>query len=167
MLTILSNARNTSLYLIAAVGILLAGLLAKPFLPSLSVSRPAAIPVTGSHEAQELFRSEELALYNRPAASSIGSPAFYAYRQAEWSTAGMSASEVFRHEELSLYSQRNTSSIGSPSFFDYRRGEWSTGGMSAAEAFRHEELALYDRQAASSIGSPSFYDYRRGEWFGE
>lgn len=124
MRTVSSNTRNVSLYLVAAMAITLLGLLMKPGIPSITLSRKVLIPDTGSKNAADIFRQEELALYNRPAASSIGSPSFFEYRRGEWSTGGMSAAEAFRHEELALYDRQAASSIGSPSFYDYRRGEW-------------------------------------------
>jgi hypothetical protein len=165
MFTVMSSTRNLSLYVIGAVAIVLIGLLLQPVLPVITGPRPALIPVTGNHNAGDLFRQEELSLYDRPAASSIGSPSFLDYRRGEWSTSGMSAAESFRHDELALYSQRSVSSIGSPSFMDYRRGEWSSS-VDAMGAFRQEELSLYNRPA-SSIGSDSFFEYRRGEWSGQ
>ena len=167
MRTVSSNTRNISLYLVAAMAITLLGLLMKPGIPSITLARKVLIPDTGSKNAADIFRQEELALYNRPAASSIGSPSFFEYRRGEWSTGGMSAADAFRHEELALYNRQAASSIGSPSFFEYRRGEWPTAGVDAIGAFRQEELSLYHRTGGSSIGSPAFIEYRRGEWFGE
>jgi hypothetical protein len=125
MLTVTSNTRNVSLYIIAAVAITFLGLLIRPGMPAITVARQPLIPDTGGQQsAQELFRSEELALYDRPAASSIGSPSFYEYRRGEWTSGPLDVTGEFRQEELLLYKRQAASSIGSPAFYDYRRGEW-------------------------------------------
>ena len=125
MFTVSTSTRNSSLYLIAAVLIVLLGLLLfRPGLPSITASNQPMIPDTGRQNAQELFRSEELALYDRPAASSIGSPSFYEYRRGEWTSGSLDVTGEFRQEELLLYKRHAGSSLGSPAFYDYRRGEW-------------------------------------------
>jgi len=66
-----------------------------------------------------------LALYDRPAASSIGSPAFYEYRRGEWLLGVVDPIGEFRQEELLLYNRSENSSIGGVAFYEYRRGEWA------------------------------------------
>jgi hypothetical protein len=167
MFTVLSNIRNSNLYLIAAVAVTLIAILTIAIAPSVISSQPALIPGTGGSNANDLFRQEELALYDRPTASSIGGPAFFEYRRGEWSIGVVDAMSAFRQEELSLYNRSTASSLGSPAFYEYRQGEWSVGPVDAIGEFRQEELLLYNRSADSSIGGAAFYEYRRGEWTGQ
>ena len=125
MFTVLSNIRNSNPYLVLAVAVTVVAILTIAVAPSIVMPKPAAIPETGGPNAHDLFRQEELALYNRPAASSIGSPAFFEYRRGEWSLGAVDPVGAFRQEELLLYGHSADSSIGGAAFYEYRRGEWT------------------------------------------
>lgn len=66
--------------------------------PNITLPGTSIIPVTGNQSANEMFRQEELALYNRTT-SSIGSESFYAFRMGEWATKPIDARYEFRHGE--------------------------------------------------------------------
>ena len=185
MFTVISNIRNSKMHLIVAAAVTLLAVLAIAIDPSIVLrpssnvpasedlslpARPVVIPVTGGQEAHDLFRREELALYDRLglSTSSIGGPAFYEYRRGEWVMIGsIDPIGEFRREELSLYDRSANLSIGGAAFYEYRQGEWSLGAVDPIGAFRQEELLLYNRSANSSIGGAAFYEYRRGEWTGQ
>jgi hypothetical protein len=185
MFTVLPNIRNSKMYLVVAAAVALLAVLAVAIAPSIALhpssnnpesvdlslpARPVVIPPTGSQEAHDEFRKEELALYDRlgPSTSSIGGLAFYEYRRGEWVMIGaIDPIGELRREELSLYNRSTDSSLGGPAFYEYRQGEWLLGAVDAIGAFRQEELLLYNRSANSSIGGAAFYEYRRGEWTGQ
>jgi hypothetical protein len=99
MFTVLSNTRNSKLYLIVAVIILLAVFLTVAIPPSIVTPKPALIPVTGVQDANKLFhQAEERSLYNRPA-SSIRDESFFEYRRGEWSAKPIDSRYEFRRGE--------------------------------------------------------------------
>ena len=80
MFTVLSNTRNSNLYIISALAIMVLVLLTFAVAPSISVPEPAIIPVTGSENAYAEFLSGEKVLYGNPARLS---EALEAYRLGE------------------------------------------------------------------------------------
>jgi hypothetical protein len=66
--------------------------------PSIAIRQPSLIPVTGYRNANELFRQEELKLYDHPA-SSLGSDSFYEYRMGEWPVKPVDSRFEFRRGE--------------------------------------------------------------------
>lgn len=66
MFNVLSNTRNSRLYLIVAVTIVAIVLLTLAVVPSIAVRAPANIPVTGSQNAYVEFLRGEKAVYASP-----------------------------------------------------------------------------------------------------
>lgn len=63
MFTVLSNTRNSNLYLIVALATVLVAVLAFAVAPSIVVPKPVIIPVTNSQNAYVEFLRGEKALY--------------------------------------------------------------------------------------------------------
>ncbi len=59
MFTVLSNTRNSNLYLISALAILVVILLTFAIAPSITASAPSIIPVTGAQNAYLDYRRGE------------------------------------------------------------------------------------------------------------
>jgi len=108
MFTVLSNTRNSNLYMIAALAILMVVLLTFAIVPALSTPKPILVPVTGSSEAESDYyqRHPELS------GSAVDTTADFYLRHAEWVsnvqsvvvpvTGSTEASDYFlRHSELS------------------------------------------------------------------
>jgi len=66
--------------------------------PSIIVSESTHAPVIRNQNANELFRQEERALYDRPS-SSLGSASFYEYRMGEWPVKPVDPRYEFRRGE--------------------------------------------------------------------
>ena len=56
MFTVLSNSRNTNLYLIIALAIMVVVFLAFTVVPSIAAPKPALIPVTGASEYADYYQ---------------------------------------------------------------------------------------------------------------
>lgn len=84
--------------LIFAVAIVFVVILTFALGPSITIPAPSLIPATGNQNANELFRQEELMLYNRTS-SSVGSESFYEYRMGEWPVKQIDARYEFRRGE--------------------------------------------------------------------
>jgi len=80
MFTVLSNTRNSNLYLIAALAIIMVVLLTFAIVPALSTAKPILVPVTGSSEATSDYyqRHPELS------GSAVDTTADFYLRHAEW-----------------------------------------------------------------------------------
>ena len=63
MFTVLSNTRNSNLYIITALGIALVVFLTLAVVPSIAAPKPAVIPVTGSQNGYVEFLRGEKAMY--------------------------------------------------------------------------------------------------------
>jgi hypothetical protein len=93
MFTVLSNTRNTNLYIVIALAITLVVFLAFAGLPSIAVTESISIPVTGSQNAYAEFLSGEKVMYTNPARLSEALSAYHlgekaAYANAvEWTSA--------------------------------------------------------------------------------
>jgi hypothetical protein len=77
MFTVLSNTRNANLYIISALAIMVLVLLTVGIVPSISISGPASIPVSGSQNAYAEFLSGEKVLYGNPARLSEALSAYH------------------------------------------------------------------------------------------
>ncbi len=117
MFTVLSNTRNSNLYLISALAILVVILLTFAIAPSITASAPSIIPVTGAQNINLEFR------------------------RGEW-TAGASANQAYldqrygeQHQGLAIdaqaaylefrHGEQMTGVNAANAYLDYRRGEWS------------------------------------------
>jgi len=85
MFTVLSNIRNSHLYVVVALAITLILISTLPFVPSIPAPKPAVIPVTGSQNAYVEFLRSEKAMYVNPVglhdaltAHHLGEKAIYA-----------------------------------------------------------------------------------------
>ncbi|MGE5250599.1 MAG: hypothetical protein ACM3QS_10355 [Bacteroidota bacterium] len=133
----LSSSRRTGSYVMVALAVVLVMSAVLAIRAFIAAPRHAVIPATGGQNAQALFRQEELSLYNRPAASSVGGPAFFEYRRGEWSTHSVDAMGQFRQEELSLYDRPAASDLADPAFHRYL----STTGSALADPAFHRYLS--------------------------
>jgi len=119
MFTVLSNTRNSNLYLIVALAIIAIVILTLAMAPSISLHNSAVIPVTGAQSSN---------------------PAL-AFRRGEWTT-GASAAQAYldqRYGEQHLgkaidpqaaylefrHGEQTTGVNAAQAYLDYRRGEWS------------------------------------------
>src|SRR5574339_376928 len=59
MFTVLSNIRNTNLYLIAALAIALVAILSLAVVPSIAAPKAALIPVTGIAESPDYYQRHQ------------------------------------------------------------------------------------------------------------
>lgn len=117
MFTVLSNTRNSNLYLIGALAILVVVLLTFAVAPSITVSAPASIPVTGAQNINLDFRRGEW---------TAGASAEQAYMDQRYGEQhqglaidAQAAYQEFRHGE------QTTGVNAAKAYLDYRRGEWS------------------------------------------
>jgi hypothetical protein len=93
MFTVLSNTRNSNMYIVLALAITLVVLLTFAVAPSIAVPKPALIPVTGNQNAYVEFLRGEKAMYASPVGLSealstyhIGEKAVFA-NAVEWTSA--------------------------------------------------------------------------------
>src|SRR6266508_4459109 len=101
MFTVLSNTRNSNLYLISAVAIMIVVLLTLAVVPSIAVRGPAIIPVTGVQSSNLEFR------------------------RGEW-TAGASAYQAYLDQRYGEQHQGHAINA-QDAYLEFRRGEQSTG----------------------------------------
>jgi hypothetical protein len=112
MFTVLSNTRNSNLYLIAALATVIVVLLTFAIAPAISAPNPVLVPVTGSSETMSDYfqRHPEL---NQLAVVSADRAGDFSLRHPEWTLSVQNAaipmggtfeaSDYFqRHPELSL-----------------------------------------------------------------
>jgi hypothetical protein len=117
MFTVLSNTRNSNLYLIAALAIMVVVLLTVAIAPSISLHSPAVIQVTGAQNIDLAFRRGEW---------TTGASANQAYLDQRYGEQHLglaidaqAAYQEFRHGE------QTTGVSAAKAYLDYRRGEWS------------------------------------------
>jgi hypothetical protein len=119
MFTIFTNTRNSNLYIIMAVTITLVVLFTFAVAPSITVPRPAIIPVTGSQNAYVDFLRGEKAMYMKPVRLS---DALSAYRAGE---KAIHTNAVDLSDALSAYhlGEKNIATNPEAALLIYRRGE--------------------------------------------
>ncbi|HLO33259.1 MAG TPA: hypothetical protein VK249_29190 [Anaerolineales bacterium] len=117
MFTVLSNTRNSNLYLMAVLAIVVAALLTLAIAPSISLHNSTAIPVTGAQNADLAFRRGEW---------TTGASAYQAYLDQRYGEQHLgkapnpqAAYIEFRHGE------QTTGVSAAKAYLDFRRGEWS------------------------------------------
>jgi len=105
MFTVLSNTRNSNMYLIIALAITLVVLLTFAVAPSITAPRPAFIPVTGSQNAFVEFLSGEKAMYANPVRLSESLSAYHEGEKAVYANAidSSSALSTYRLGEQAIY----------------------------------------------------------------
>jgi hypothetical protein len=133
MFTVLSNTRNSNLYLIAALAIIIVALLTLAITPSISLHSAVAIPITGAQDSHLDFRRGEW---------TTGASAYQAYlaqRYGEQHQGKVLSAEAAyleqRHGEQTI--DRNDTYLPLPpgkqalidasqkAYLEFRRGEWS------------------------------------------
>jgi hypothetical protein len=117
MNNVLSNTRNSNLYLIVALVVMTVVLLTLAIAPSISLHSNVAIPVTGVQSSNLEFRRGEW---------TTGASAYQAYldqRYGEQHLGSVINSQAayleFRHGE------QTTGVNAAQAYLDFRRGEWS------------------------------------------
>ena len=105
MNTVLSNTRNTNMYIVVALAITLVVLLTFAVAPSITAPRPAVIPVTGSQNPYVQFLSGEKVIYADPAGLSEAISAYHAGEKAAYTSAvdASGALSTYRLGEKALY----------------------------------------------------------------
>jgi hypothetical protein len=127
MNNVLSNTRNSNLYLIAALAIMVVVLL------TIGIARPLSNTSPSTRNPASSYGSPAFYEYRRGewapgavAASSIGSAAFYEYRRGEW---GISIIDANPETSNSEFRQGERTASLSPDLRDFanyqhRQGEW-------------------------------------------
>lgn len=107
MFTVLSNTRNSNLYLIAAVAVAAIVLTSFAVAPAISASKPAGVPVASNSEASSdyFLRHPELSISAVPAA--VMNSDFY-QRHPEWTSNGENMVPVTGNTDLSDYFLRHS-----------------------------------------------------------
>ena len=113
MFTVLSNTRNSNLYLIAALAIMMAVLLTFAIAPAISAPKPVTVPVNGLAEQAGSDYYQRHPELNLPGAAVVDLQGDFILRHPEWTgsvasvaipvTGSSAALDYFqRHPELSL-----------------------------------------------------------------
>jgi len=141
MFTVLSNTRNTHMYLILAVAIAAVILLTISVAPSIDTPRPAHIPVTAGEDAYVEYLRGEKTIYANPSALSDALSAYHRGEKAPFEAALQSdvALTQFLAGEKVLF--ENPMDLGA-ALMAYHRGE---------------------KFVAPSLES-AMWEYRQGEW---
>jgi hypothetical protein len=105
MFTVLSNTRNANLYIITALAIMVLVILTFAVVPSISVPKPASIPVTGNQNAYAEFLNDEKVLYGNPARLSEALSAYHLGEKVVYADAvnSSSALSTYRLGEKAIY----------------------------------------------------------------
>jgi|GEM_PF-3761842 len=113
MFTVLSNTRNSNLYIITALAIMIVVLLTFAVVPSIPVPQRAAIPETNSQKAYVEFLSGEKVMYGSPARLSEALSAYHAGEKAVFAGAvnSSSALSTYRLGEKAIYENAADASI--------------------------------------------------------
>jgi cell division protein FtsW (lipid II flippase) len=119
MFTVLSNTRNSNLYLIAALAIMVVVLLTLAIAPSISLRGPAVIPVT---EAQ----NTDLALAFRRGEWTTGASAYQAYLDQRYGEQHQGHAIDAQAAYLEFRQGEQTTGVNAANaYIEFRRGEWS------------------------------------------
>jgi hypothetical protein len=131
MFNVLSNTRNSRLYLIVAVTIVAIVLLTLAVVPSIAVRAPANIPVTGSQNAYVEFLRGEKAVYASPLGLSEALSAYHLGEKAIYTNAvdSSSALSTYRLGEKAIYTNTVNTALSA-----WRSGEKGLVGSDALEA---------------------------------
>ena len=122
MFTVLSNTRNSNLYIITALAIMLVVFLTLAVAPSIAAPKPAIIPVTGNQNAYVEFLRGEKAMYANPVGLSESLSAYRAGEKAVYMSAvdSTSALSTYRLGEKAIYA--NSADLGN-ALATWRLGE--------------------------------------------
>jgi len=105
MFTVLSNTRNSNLYIVTALAITLIVFLTLAVVPSIAAPEQAPIPVTGSQNAYVEFLRGEKAIYANPIGLSEALSAYHTGEQAVYAGVvdSSEALSVHRLGEKTIY----------------------------------------------------------------
>lgn len=133
MFTVLSNTRNSNLYIITALAITLVVFLTLAVVPSIAAPEPAVIPVTGSQNAYVQFLSGEKVMYADRAGLSEVVSAYHAGEKAAYASTidSSSALSTYRLGEKAIYA--NSADPGN-ALSTWRFGEKTVAQSNALEA---------------------------------
>ena len=122
MNTVLSNTRNSNMYVVIALAITLVVLLTFAVAPSIPAHRPALVPVSGSQNGYVEFLRGEKAMYAHPAGLSEALSAYHLGEKAISANAveSTSALSAYRLGEKAIYA--NSADLGQ-AFSTWRFGE--------------------------------------------
>ena len=113
MFTVLSNTRNSNLYLIAALAVMIVALLTFTIAPAISAPKPVTVPVSGLAEQARSDYYQRHPELNLPGAAGVDLQGDFFLRHPEWASSVASvaipvtgssvALDYFqRHPELSM-----------------------------------------------------------------
>jgi hypothetical protein len=133
MNTVLSNTRNTNMYIVVALAITLVVLLTFAVAPAITAPRPALIPVTGSQNGYVEFIRGEKAMYANPVRLSEALSAYHAGEKVVSANAiqSTSALSTYRLGEKAIFT--NSGDLGK-ALFTWRFGEKMGAQSNALEA---------------------------------
>jgi hypothetical protein len=137
MFTVLSNTRNSNLYLVAALAVMVVVLLTFAVAPSIRVGNSAGIPVTGA-ESQNINLE---------------------FRRGEWMT-GASAFQAYLDQRFGEQHQGKVISAQA-AYLEQRHGEQTIGRNDTYLPLPPGKQAIID------AGKAAYLEFRRGEWSGK
>ena len=132
MNTVLSNTRNSNMYVVIALAITLVVLLTFAVAPSITASRPALVPVTGSQNGYVEFIRGEKAMYASPVRLSEALSAYHLGEKAISAIAveSTSALSAYRLGEQAIFA--NSADLGK-ALSTWRFGEKTVAQSNALE----------------------------------
>ena|SRR5215216_5517045 len=133
MFTVLSNTRNSNMYIVLALAITLVVLLSFAVAPSIAAPKPALIPVTGNQNAYVEFLRGEKAMYASPIGLSESLSAYHAGEKAVFANAADSSSALSAYHlgEQTIYA--NSADLGN-ALSAWHSGEKTLAQSNALEA---------------------------------
>src|SRR5687768_9865928 len=118
MFTVLSNTRNSNLYLIVALATALVAVLAFAVVPAISAPELAIIPETGSQNAYVEFLRGEKIMYAHPVGLNDALSAYHLGEKTDYANAvdSSTALSAWRFGEKTLYTKADLSWQPRPDF---------------------------------------------------
>jgi cell division protein FtsW (lipid II flippase) len=117
MNTVLSNTRNSNLYLIVALAVMTVVLLIFAIAPSISLRSSAVIPVTGAQNINLEFRRGEW---------TTGASAYQAYLDQRYGEQHQGKAIDAQAAYLEFRQGEQTTGVNAANaYIEFRRGEWS------------------------------------------
>ena len=122
MFTVLSNTRNSNLYLIVALATALVAVLAFAVVPAISAPELAIIPETGSQNAYVEFLRGEKIMYAHPVGLNDALSAYHLGEKTDYANAvdSSTALSAWRFGEKTLYTKVDLSWQPRPDFSHLR-----------------------------------------------
>ena len=160
MFTVLSNTRNSNMYIVLALAITLVVLLTFAVAPSIAAPKPAFIPVTGNQNAYVEFLRGEKAMYANPIRLSESLSAYHAGEKAVYANAVDSsrALSTYRLGEQAIYP--NSADLGN-ALSTWRSSEKAMSANSprlseALSTYQLGEKTIYTNTVDSAVSAWHF-----------